>query len=75
LPTEIPFSQQVLLTGFVILCDWLSSSGEAALLSCWRPDGIAPADTYAVRFSFSSRPLQAMTAAVLQTGTPRLLIL
>ncbi|MDR0936731.1 MAG: CRISPR-associated helicase Cas3' [Oscillospiraceae bacterium] len=76
---ELSLPRQVLLAGFVILCDWIASSGRVVGNS-WKPVASELSTVFNDRFGevakpFIPRPLQSALADVLNAGAPNLLII
>ncbi|MDR0839989.1 MAG: CRISPR-associated helicase Cas3' [Christensenellaceae bacterium] len=69
--------QQMLLAGFVILCDWMASSEECPELpTSWHADQPDCAELYPLRFGFAPRPIQAAVLRIFeQCNKPGLIII
>jgi CRISPR-associated endonuclease/helicase Cas3 len=75
--TALDKPRQLLLTGFVILCDWIASSDDPPELpAAWISDGIGADELYGIRFGYSPTAVQrAVTDIFDMCNKPGLIII
>jgi CRISPR-associated helicase Cas3/CRISPR-associated endonuclease Cas3-HD len=74
---ELSKSEQMLTTGFIILCDWIASSDEQPELpEAWCAENVGADEIYQMRFGYEPRAIQRATADIFNVcNKPGLIII